>query len=400
MKVSSSPRTDDRARLALADALVNRRQEIELAVATRIFSFLPPDEVSDPEYVHGLREALSAAVEFGLSIVRSAPEVLPPVPPVLLVQARFAARNDVGLDTVLRRYFAGNVVFTDFLIEQAEEHRLQSSRLQSMLRNQAMVFDRLLSAIAEEYTRESSRRLEAVGQAERVERMLAGELLDGAGLGYDLNRNHLGAIVKGDGAEELARQLNRGLDAQVLIVCRAEGAVWAWLGSRREIDAADVMSAASSGCPAGVTLALGEPARGLPGWRLTHQQARAAMPVALSGDRQLVRYGEVALLSSILHDDTLVTSLRRIYLQPFESDRDGGRGVRETLRAYFAAERNISSAASLLGVSRQALTRRLRGIEQRLGRSIESCALHLEVALRLQGLDEAVEADRDLMAWC
>lgn len=215
-----------------------------------------------------------------------------------------------------------------------------------------------------------------------------------------MNRNHLGAIVKGDGAEELARQLNRGMDAQLMIVCRAEGTVWAWLGSRREIDAEDVRRAASSDLPADATIALGEPARGLPGWRLTHQQARAAIPVALGGDRQLVRYGEVALLSSILHDDTLVTSLRLIYLQPFEDDRDGGRGVRQTLRAYFAAERNISSAASLLGVSRQALTRRLRSIERRLGRPIESCALHLEVALQLHGLDDAAEADRDVMAWC
>jgi len=57
--------------------------------------------------------------------------------------------------------------------------------------------------------------------------------------------------------------------------------------------------------------------------------------------------------------------------------------LRKTLRAYFTTGRNITSAASALGVSRQTVGNRLRVIEEKLGRTIESCAPEIEVALRL-----------------
>jgi hypothetical protein len=40
--------------------------------------------------------------------------------PILLVQARLAARSDVSLDIVLRRYFAGYSLLGDFLVGEAD----------------------------------------------------------------------------------------------------------------------------------------------------------------------------------------------------------------------------------------------------------------------------------------
>jgi DNA-binding PucR family transcriptional regulator len=142
--------------------------------------------------------------------------------------------------------------------------------------------------------------------------------------------------------------------------------------------------------PPGVSLAIGEPGESLSGWRLTHQQARAALPIALRSPEGLVRYADVALLASTLQDDLLSTSLRQLYLVPLEQERDGGETLRETLRAYFAAERNVSSAAAALGVSRQAVNSRLRTIEEKLGRPLGGCAAELETALSMEqvnGLD-------------
>lgn len=68
---------------------------------------------------------------------------------------------------------------------------------------------------------------------------------------------------------------------------------------------------------------------------------------------------------------------------PLADGRDGGLELRKTLRAYFTTGRNITSAASALGVSRQTVGNRLRVIEEKLGRTIESCAPEIEVALRL-----------------
>ena len=49
--------------------------------------------------------------------------------------------------------------------------------------------------------------------------------------------------------------------------------------------------------PAEVALAIGEPGQGLAGWRFSHRQAAAALPIALHSDRTHTRYADVALLA-------------------------------------------------------------------------------------------------------
>ena len=96
-----------------------------------------------------------------------------------------------------------------------------------------------------------------------------------------------------------------------------------------------------------------------------------------------MRYGDVALLVSALQDELLVSSLHRLYLEPLEAERDGGKALRETLRAYFAAGRNVSSAGAALGVNRNTVANRLRAVEAAIGRPISSRAAEVEIALRL-----------------
>jgi DNA-binding PucR family transcriptional regulator len=91
----------------------------------------------------------------------------------------------------------------------------------------------------------------------------------------------------------------------------------------------------------------------------------------------------------MLGDDLLTTSLRRLYLAPLSDERDGGAVLRETLRAYFAADRNGASAAAALRVTRQTVNNRLRVIEERLERPLSACATELEAALRLDDLGDA-----------
>ena len=121
-------------------------------------------------------------------------------------------------------------------------------------------------------------------------------------------------------------------------------------------------------------MTVGEPGEGLSGWRFSHRQAKAALPVAERRGQAVVRYADVALLASILRDDLLATSLRQLYLEPLERARDGGKVARETLRAYFAAERNISSTAAALGVDRRTVTNRIRAIEDLFGRPLRDFA--------------------------
>jgi hypothetical protein len=378
----------EQTRADLSARLQARLPEIEQAALTRVYSVSDPSEASDPEYVEGLPAAVTAGFEYGLAGIECGEKRSPQIPAALLTQARLAARNGVSLDTVLRRYFAGYTLLGDFLVEEAEAAGLGGPPLKRLLRIQAARFDSLIATIADEYARAADVRPNSVEErrAELVQSLLDGELLDASELAYGLDVHHLGVIAAGAGAEEAVRELAASFDVRLLLIRREDAKVWAWLGSRRPLDPATLEPPVSQNRSANVSLAVGEPAHGLAGWRLSHHQARAALPIALRGPQSLVRYGDVALLASILQDDLLAISLRQLYLTPLSEERDGGNALRETLRAYFAAERNVSSAAGALRVSRQTVVNRLQAIEERFDRSLNSCAAEVEAALRLEDL--------------
>lgn len=353
----------------------------------RVQAISDPTEPSDPTYVEGLRTAVFIALDYGLAAIEHGEERAPEPPVALLVQARLAARNGVNLDTVLRRYFAGYALLTDFLIDEAQGGDLLSEAvLKRVLRVLATLFDRLLAAVSDEHRREAMSRPSSFEQrqVERVRRLIAGELLDTSMLAYDFDANHLAAVACGPDAAKPLRALASSLDRNLMLVRPEEEIVWAWLGARRSLDPAELERAVGAELSAQMTLALGEPGQGLDGWRLSHRQARAALPIARRSPGAPIRYADAPLLASSLRDDLLATSLQQLYLAPLERERDGGAAARETLRAYFCAGRNVSSAAAALGVKRHTVTNRLRIIEEGLGRRLDSCAAELEVALRLQ----------------
>src|SRR6202041_2898892 len=102
-----------------------------------------------------------------------------------------------------------------------------------------------------------------------------------------------------------------------LAVAQGEGTVWAWLSGRGALERREVEGALSSGpLPRGASIAIGEPARGLEGWRLTPSQAQRALAVALREPRRVTWHIDVALLAAAIKDDTLASSLLAAYLQP------------------------------------------------------------------------------------
>lgn len=373
-------------RTALAERLRERLSELQGAVATRVYSISDPRNVADPSYLQGLNGALAAAIEYRLAVLEAGERQAPPIPTALLAQARLDARDGVSLDTVLRRYFAGNVLFGDFLVNEAERAEVPSSILRALLATQATVGDRLIAAVSAEYAREAENRPTSPAERRRetVKRLLAGELVDHSELGYELDGHHLALMAKGEGAEELMRGLAGAVDRRLLAVQREEEPTWAcWLGGRRQLTVERALGALGDEIPEGVFVTVGEPGEGLGGWRFSHRQAKAALPIAERRGQSLVRYGDVALLATIASDDLIATTLRQFYLGPLERARDGGKVARETLRAYFQAERNVSSTAAALGVDRRTVRNRLGAIEDLLGRPLKGSEADLEIALRL-----------------
>ncbi|MGE5281955.1 MAG: PucR family transcriptional regulator [Chloroflexota bacterium] len=379
----------EEARRILTARLGERRGEIEQAVLTRTYAIADPT-AADFAYRNGLRAAVGAALEYGIAALGRSEERPLPVPTALLSQARLAARNGIGLDTVLRRYVAGYTLLGDFLIEEAERAEVSADALalKRVLRAHAATLDRLLAAVGEEHGRELARpSSREERRAERIGRLLAGEPLDTTELAYDFEGRHLGLLYRGPGAREVSKALARTLDARLLAAQHEGEILWSWLGSRHRLDPEDVVARARAELPSGLLLAIGEPGEGLAGWRLTHRQAEAAMAVAQRGPEAVVRYAEVALLACALQDELLATSLRELYLEPLAGERDGGEVLRETLRAYLASGLGPSSAAAALGVSHRTVANRLRKIEERIGHPVATRVAGLEIALRLERLE-------------
>jgi hypothetical protein len=375
-----------RADVTLRGRLESRREEIEDALLVRVYGVADPGEVGDLEYVEGLREAASAALDLALATLERPERPSAVLPAALASQARLAARNGVGLDTVIRRYSAGHTLFVDFLIaEWADDADVPPDALRPLLAALSATFDRLLTSVTGEYTRELESRARASQDRRRVElveRLIAGEVVDPSGLAYSLGGWHIGFVLD-RGERPRLKDLARALDRQLLVVEPQPQLLWAWLGGFRRIETVEVLECARA-CLGRARVGLGEPAVGLAGWRLSHKQAKRVLPVARGEKLAIARYAELGLLASVHRDQVLTESLRELYLDPLRDGGEDDNALCETLRAYFAAGCNISSAASALAVHRQTVSGRLRNVEERLDRPLPQCTAELIVALALQ----------------
>lgn len=391
MNRASASQTEARyeVRGDLAARLRARSTEIEDVVFTRVRALSEPAERQDPEYRAGLRATVAEVVDYALSSIEHGEDWAGPIPSAAAAQARMAARSGIRLDTVLRRYAAGDRLIGEFIMDEAG--KLPNEVVRQVLRSQGPHVDRLMASVAGEYMEELElmRRSPAQRVAERVQRLLVGDApLDAAGLDYEFDAWHLGLVVTGARADVAARTLAAGLSRQALVVPRGNDSAWAWLGGREKLEVSEVERYLEAGVLGEVSLGVGEPRQGVDGWRLTHHEAQAARLVAMRRPRPLVRASEVVLLAAVLRDDPLAKSLRRTYLVPLDEQGDSG-VLRETLRAYFAAGFNAATAAAALEVDRHTVQRRLRKVEEALGRLLHTCHAEIEVALSLEELDSA-----------
>jgi hypothetical protein len=377
-----------------------RREEIEQAIFARVREVAPDSaQGPDTEYVEGLRAAVAAAVEFGLAGIADGGASSSEIPREAVAQARRAARGGVSLEAVLRRYIVGHTLLWDYVMQESDrvQRAGRASGLREMSRAQAALLDRLVIGVTREHVAE----LRHAGgsrehhRLERVRMLLTGEPPDrhvapGAvipGLDYDFEAGHLGVIAGGAGVQDVLRDLARSLDCRLLCVAPGDEVAWAWLGGYDASRIADLervlcaqVTATQSGSdlgdgpPVGASFfVVGEPGSGIEGWRLTHHQAQAALLVARRTTRPFTRYCDVALPAAALRDDTLLRSLTEIYISPLRDARGGGEVLIETLQAYLAAERNVSSTAVALSLARSTVVNRLRTIEERLGCTLHSC---------------------------
>jgi PucR C-terminal helix-turn-helix domain/GGDEF-like domain len=379
-----APASLQEIRTELVARLRERATEMEETIFAHVRALSDKTETEDVELMAGLRAAVAAGLEFGLSSIEHGEEWAGPIPAAATAQARRSARHGARLDTVLRRYAAGDRMIGEFIMDEAD--RFPAQALRQVLRTQGPQVDRLMAAVSAEYVRELERmhRSPAQRMAERVQRLLDGYGPAGA-LDYPMDAWHVGFILLGPDGGQPARALAAAIGSQSLIVPRGEGVVWAWIGSGSRPPSLDLERLRSLGVPESISVAVGEPRWGLDGWRLTHREALAAFDVMVRKPQQLTRGGDTILLAAVIRDEALAQSLRETYLSPLD-EHGHSEVLRETLRAYFAAGFNAATTAAALGVDRHTVHRRLRKVEQALGRVLHASHAELAVALTLEEL--------------
>lgn len=389
--MQSSKRAEQRSDLDFRAELVARLRtripEIEDAIFARIRPLSEPVGDEDAAFLAGMKTAVKEAVEFGLKCIEVEDEGSIPVPAGSIEQARRAAREGVRLDTVLRRYAAGSGMLEEFIV--AEGDTLPRRLLRQVFRDRSDHIDRLMDTVATVYRDELEQQKRSSTQkwADGILRLLAGhDLASTVDVDYDFEIWHLGAILIGDGAHSTARLLAERLGSRLLDLPRDQQTVWAWLGSRRQPDAAELKPLLLANLPAGVSAAIGEPRQGLDGWRQTHREAQIALQVMLERPKKVIRGRDAVLVAAILRDDMLVRALLDTYLRPLEEDAHSGAMLLATLRAYFAAGGNAAAAAAELGVTRHTVQRRIRVTEEKLGQLLPTCQAQLQVALEIDEL--------------
>jgi PucR C-terminal helix-turn-helix domain/GGDEF-like domain len=377
----------------VVDRLRARHDEIAQAIYDRIREAVP-DSVGarDPTYQAGVLTAVNAVLSYSLDAIEHGPGWSRQTPPEAAAQARRAARAGVCSGAVLRRYVAGHGRLGDFVREETARVGLASDAPAFV--HISSTHDALLghftAAIEQEHDQERQRIARSPGQRrlELVQRVLDGDSLSPAELaelGYRFDAWHVGMIATGSSAREAVEALKA--DRQLLLaVSNSEETVWAWFGGQRRPAHADLERIRLESEPAGVSLALGEPARGLQGWRDTHEQAREALQVALFGRQKRVRFADIAVLTPWVQNPDRARSFVALYLSRLECHKDRGAASLRTLCAYLEAGWNVSSAARELAIDRRTLTYRIGTIEECLGYKLDTRKAELEIAMRLHAL--------------
>jgi PucR C-terminal helix-turn-helix domain len=369
------------SRAAVLDHLREKLPAIQSAVLLTIHEVKTDATARDADYEEGLRTTTAAVIEYSLRHLAGMSDGSVPVEAV--AQVRRAVQRGVSIETVLMRYIAAHGQLSEFIRGAASEVDLPS--LRELGRRQDELLRGLTSAVAQEYRLEQQRQYKSVNQyrLEAVRNLLAGGRLD-----TDLNYGfddvwHTGLIATGDSdnTSKTLTSIASYHNCRLLSVSLGSETVWAWLGRRKESKIDIELSDLGDDV---VSIAAGDPAYGLDGWRLTHHEAQAARHVALHRGAGVVRYTDVLLDAAVLRDETISGALIRAFLAPLDTLRISGDVARNTLTSYLECQLNTTKTASVLEVTRKTVESRLREIEKSLGRPLSGCLAELEVALRLE----------------
>jgi len=319
--------------------------------------------------------------------------------------ARTLAIRTPDMGVLLRAYRIGQRLawreFTAVMNREIADPELRLAGMTFLFERLSAELERVVDVSVAVFTAERDQWLGGAlaRKAELVQALLYGEALDADEstrvLGHRLHPGQWGILVwqadPQDAAdalqrlETLARDLATALKAPApLTIPAGARALSAWF-NLSEDPSPEVLARVVARAGRGIHLAAGSVSPGIVGFRASHRQAALARRVAQASSTPstVTTYRAVAAISPFLDDPEALAELVRTELGALAARDDNSDRLRETALAYLRAGCSARDAADRLGVHKNTVLYRLRGIEEGLGRPLAERTLALEVALEL-----------------
>ena len=404
-----------------AAELAERAGEISAAVNEYTSERLP-DLLASAEALEVNRASTEASIRDFADVLQAGadPAVAARLATPTLAYAQGGAQHGIPLTTLMRSYRLAHAATSRHFNEILETHAsiAEDLNLASEL-GSAWMFayvDAALCLVEEVYNAERDRwlRSAAASQAETISTILAGQPIDTdvatRRLRHDVRRVHVAAIAWLDSHEE-GRNTQANLEAAIRDIAAAIGdqkplvhplgilSVAAWISSHSDVPSKVLDELRFRTAPApGVRVAIGEPARGISGFRASHFEALEAQRIARLAGRpvgSVTRYNNISLRAIATVDIQQARAFVRRELGRLGSMDESTRRLAATLRTYLDENRSRGRTAKRLHVHENTVAYRIRQAEELLGRSLDKRTLELGAALALA---ELVAEPRDAPA--
>lgn len=359
---------------------------------------------ADPAIVADLNASLRGNLHRFSAVTRRAAD-LPPVhvPPEALDVARTFVRRGVGADAIYEGYRRGQQVAWMHWMACAEAVAGPGPELVAVLKTSMWLMSEYVDEVVGRVIAEMQQEREALlagalaGQTEIIRSILDGAPVDcdaaSHRLGYDLARHHTAVVLWGEppgmpeGALKAATELlARAAGARrPLAVPVGASALWAWIGTDSAVATAE-LEAALADADISLRAAIGPTARGIAGFRRSHEAAVSVHRV-LAGNHdgaQVVSYEELEVTVLAAQDQGRAAAFVAGTLGPLADDNATAVRLRETLRVFLDEAEHAPRTAARLHMHRNTVLQRVARATELLGYDPAERRLAVELALELR----------------
>ncbi|MBV9161880.1 MAG: helix-turn-helix domain-containing protein [Pseudonocardiales bacterium] len=327
-------------------------------------------------------------------------------PTAALEYARRLAQRDIPATALIRAYRVGQARFLRHcigeLLDQTPGEHVEGASTQWMVEHVSDTLDRVVEQViaAYESARERWVRNRSAVLTMRLRSVLAGENVDltaaQTALGYRLLQRHLGVVLWADstadhdplkhlGGVACALAVVAGSPQDPLFVPCDETSAWAWLAiTPAAVLRCDEAQAVLAEHEPAASIALGEPASGVDGFRRTHLQALRAQSVALAAGPHhapVTYFIDVAPVAMMCSDIESAREWVKETLGALAIDSERNARLRETARVFLQTGGSYTSTANQLFLHRNTAQYRVQKAEELRGRPLREGRLDVELAL-------------------